>query len=108
VSRSQLLLLIRVTLAAAAVIVVLGVLAVGFGVFDPSRSERARGYVEREYGAELGDCRELAGERLECEIEESTPELRRAVGRGRGDRICVFVFENASVVLDGYAPCRRD
>jgi hypothetical protein len=108
VSRSQLLLLIRVTLAATVVILALGVLAVVVGVFDPSPSERARGYVEREYGAELGDCRELAGERLECEIEESTPELRRAVGRGRGDRICVFVFENASVVLDGYAPCRRD
>jgi hypothetical protein len=108
VTRSQLLLLIRVTLAAAAVIVVLGVLAVVFGVFDPSPSECARGHVEREYGAELGDCRELAGERLVCELEESTPKLRRALGRGRGTRICLFVFENASVVLDGYAPCGRD
>ena len=105
-SRSQLLLLIRATLAAAVVIVVLGVLAVVLGVFNPSPSERARGYVEREYGAELGDCRELAGERLECELTKSTPDLVRALGRGRGDRICLFVFENASVVLDGYAPCR--
>ena len=105
-TRPQLLVLIRVTLVAAVVIVVLGLLAVVFDVFDPSASERARGYVEREYGAELGDCRRLGRERLECELRESTPELRRALGRGRGNRICVFVFENASVVLDGYAPCR--
>jgi hypothetical protein len=107
VTRPQLLLLIRVTLAAGVVIVALGALAVVFDVFDPSTEERARGYVEREYGAELGECRSLGDQRLECGIRESTPELRRALGQGGGDRICVFVFENASVVLDGYAPCRR-
>ena len=105
-TRPQLLLLIRVTLAAGAAILALGVVAVVFGVFDPSTSERARGYVEREYGAELGECKALGGERLECRIRESTPALRRALGRGRGERICVFVFDNASVVVDGYAPCR--
>jgi hypothetical protein len=105
VNRPQLLLLIRVMLAASVVIVGLGVFAIVFDVFAPSSSERARGFVEREYGAELGDCRKLAAERLECDIDKGTPELRRALGPGRGDRICVFVFENASVVLDGYAPC---
>ena len=105
-TRAQLLLLIRVMLAATAVIVALGVLAIVFDVFAPSKSERARGYVEREYGAELGDCRKVAGERLECELDKPTPELSKALGPGRGDRICLFVFENASVVLDGYAPCR--
>jgi hypothetical protein len=106
VTRPQLLLLIRVMLAATAVIVALGVLAIVFDVFAPSASERAHGYVEREYGAELGDCMKLGGERLECEIGKPTPELRKALGPGQGDRICLFVFENASVVLDGYAPCR--
>ena len=105
-TRPQLVLLIRVTLAAAVVIVALGVLATVFDVFAPSAAERARGYVEREYGAELGDCRKLGGERLECEIGKGTPELRKALGPGHGDRICLFVFENASIVLDGYAPCR--
>ena len=105
-TRAQLLLLIRVMLAATVVIVALGVLAIVFDVFAPSASERARGYVEREYGAELGDCRKLGDERLECAIGKPTPELRRALGPGQGDRVCLFVFENASVVLDGYAPCR--
>ena len=105
-TRAQLLLLIRVMLAASVVIVALGVLAIVFDVFAPSDSERAHGYVEREYGAELGTCRRLGGERLECELEKATPELRKALGSGSGNRICVFVFENASVVLDGYAPCR--
>jgi len=106
VTRKQLLLLIRVMLAASLVIVVLGVLAIVFDVFAPSSSERARGFVLREYGAKLGDCRKLARARLECNIDKGTPELRQALGPGRGDSICVFVFENASVVLDGYPPCR--
>ena len=106
-TRPQLLLLIRVMLAASVVIVGLGVFAIVFDVFAPSSSERARGFVDREYGAELGDCRKLVGDRLECDIIKSTPDLVRALGPGRGERICVFVFENASVVLDGYAPCRE-
>ena len=106
-TRPQLLLLIRVMLAATVVIVALGVLAIVFDVFAPSASERAHGYVEREYGAKLGDCRKLGGERLECEIGKATPELRKALGPGPDDRICLFVFANASVVLDGYAPCRK-
>ncbi len=106
-TRPQLLVLISVTIVAGLVIVALGVLAVVLGIFDPSTEERARGYVQREFGADLGECRTVGDQRLECRIGESSPELRRALGRGRGDRICVFVFENASVVLDGYAPCRR-
>jgi hypothetical protein len=107
VSRDKLLFLIRVTVVAGALMVAIGVLAVVFGVFDPSSTERARGFVQREYDAELGDCKRVGEQRLECRVRESTQKLRRALGRGSGDRICVFVFENASVVLDGYAPCRR-
>lgn len=104
--RARLLRLIRLTAAAAVVIVVLGVLAAVGGVFEPSREERARDWVEREYDAELGACEELPSDRLECELERPSPELLDRLGRPARDRVCVFVLENASVVLDGYAPCR--
>jgi hypothetical protein len=104
--RERLLRLIRVTLAGGAVIVLLGALAVVGGVFDPSREDRARDWVEREYGAELGACVERPNDRLECELERRSPKLVARLGRPVRDRVCVFVFENASVALDGYAPCR--
>ena len=101
--RERLLRLIRVTLAGGVLIVLFGVLAVVGGVFDPSREERARDWVEREYGAELGACEERPNERLECELDRPS---RARLGRPVGDGVCVFVFENANVALDGYAPCR--
>jgi hypothetical protein len=104
--RARLLRLIRLTTAAGVVIVVLGVLAVVGGVFDPSREERARDWVEREYGARLGPCEKQPSDRLECKLERASPELLDRLGRPPRDAVCVFVFENASVVLDGYAPCR--
>ena len=104
--RDRLLRLIRMTLAAGVVIILLGVLAVTGGVFDPSREERARDFVEREYGARLGACDELPTNRLECELERPSPKLVARLGRPVRGRVCLFVFENASVALDGYAPCR--
>jgi hypothetical protein len=105
VSRPQLVRLIRVTAVAGVLIVALGAVAVLGNVFDPSRAERARGWVEREYGAELGACEELGGDRLVCDLKRPTPALLERLGRPAGKRVCVFVFENASVVLNGYAPC---
>ena len=104
--RERLLKLLRATAVGAVVIVVIGVLAVVGGVFDPSREERARDWVEREYGARLGDCEEVSAERFSCELERPSSELLDRLGRPARPRVCVFVFENASVVLDGYAPCR--
>lgn len=104
--RDRLVRLIRVALVAGVLIVALGVVAVVLGVFDPSRSERAQDWVHREYGATLGACEELQANRLVCELERPTPELLDRLGRPPRKRVCVFVFENASVVLDGYAPCR--
>ena len=104
--RDRLLRLIRITLAAGVAIILLGVLAVTGGVFDPSREERARDFVEREYGARLGACDELPTNRLECALERPSPKLIARLGRPVRGRICLFVFENASVALDGYAPCR--
>jgi hypothetical protein len=104
--RDRLVQQIRVTAVGGAVIVVLGLVAVFGGVFDPSRAERARDWVEREYGAELGTCEELPSDRLVCDLERPTPKLLDRLGRPPRERVCVFVFENASVVLDGYAPCR--
>ena len=96
----------RVTVAGAVVIVALGVLAVVGGVFDPSREERARDFVEREYGARLGACEQRPNDRLECELERPSPRLVARLGRPVRGSVCLFVFENASVALDGYAPCR--
>jgi hypothetical protein len=104
--RGRLLRLMRVTAAGAVVIVALGVLAVVGGVFDPSRDERARDWVAREYGAKLGACEERPDDRLECELERPSPKLVARLGRPVRDGVCLFVFENASVALDGYAPCR--
>lgn len=104
--RERLLRLIGITLAAGVVIILLGVVAVAGGVFDPSRQERARDFVEREYGARLGACEELARNRLECDLERPSPKLVARLGRPVRERVCLFVFENASVALDGYAPCR--
>ena len=104
--RDRLLRLIGVTAVGGVLIVALGAVAVFGGVFDPSREERARDWVEREYGAELGACEELTSDRLECELEQSSPALLDRLGRPPRARVCVFVFENASVVLDWYAPCR--
>jgi hypothetical protein len=104
-SPAQLVHLLRVTVVAGVLIVALGAAAVIAGVFDPDDAERARGFVSREYEAELGDCEHVRDQRLVCEIERPTPQLRRALGRGEGSRICLYVFDNASVVLDGYAPC---
>jgi hypothetical protein len=105
--RQRLLRLIRVIAVAGVAIVALGAVAVVGGVFDPSRADRARDWVDREYGAELGACRERPGDRLECDLERATPKLLDRLGRPAREGVCVFVFENASVVLDGYAPCRR-
>jgi hypothetical protein len=104
--RDRLVRLIRVTVLAGLLIVALGAVAVFGGVFDPSRAERARDWVDREYGAKLGACEELPSDRLVCELERPTPKLLDRLGRPPRERVCVFVFENASVVLDGYAPCR--
>jgi hypothetical protein len=104
--RERLLRLMRIGAVGGVVIVLVGVLAVVGGVFDPSREERARDWVEREFGASLGDCEELASDRFACELERPTPELLDRLGRPARARVCLFVFENASVVLDGYAPCR--
>jgi hypothetical protein len=104
--RERLLRLIRITLAGGAVIVLLGALAVVGGVFDPSREDRARDFVEREYGARLGDCEERPNDRLECELERPSAKLVTRLGRPVRGSVCLFVFENASVALDGYAPCR--
>ena len=104
--RERLLRLIRITLAGGAAIVLLGALAVVGGVFDPSREERARDFVEREYGARLGACEERPNDRLECELERPSPRLVARLGRPVRRGVCLFVFENASVALDGYAPCR--
>jgi hypothetical protein len=104
--RERLLRLMRVTLAGGAVIVLLGALAVVGGVFDPSREERARDWVDREYGAKLGACEKRSHNRLECELERPSPELVARLGRPVRRSVCLFVFENASVALDGYAPCR--
>jgi hypothetical protein len=104
-NRLQLVHLLRVSAVAGVVILALGLAAVVGGVFDPDDAERARGFVSREYGADLGDCERARSERLVCEVDRFTPELRRALGRGEGSRICVFVFENSSVVLNGYPPC---
>lgn len=104
--RDRLVRLIRVTLTAGVLIVALGVVAVVGGVFDPSRSERARDWVEREYEAKLGPCRELSGQRVVCDLEVPTPRLRSRLGPLTPDaepRICLFVLENASVVVDGWA-----
>lgn len=105
-SRELFVRLIRRTIVGGLIVVVVGVLAVYAGVFDPSRSERARSWVEREYDAELGACQELAGQRVVCDVERSTPRLLETLGPLVPDaeaRICLFVLENASVVLDGWA-----
>jgi hypothetical protein len=104
--RDRLVRLIRVTLLAGVLIVAVGLVAVVGGVFDPSRSERARDWVAREYQAKLGSCRELAGQRMVCDVEVTTPRLNSRLGPLTPDaepRICVFVLDNASVVLDGWA-----
>jgi hypothetical protein len=103
--RDRLLRLIRITVVAGALIVVLGLVAVVGGVFEPSKSERAQGWIAREYGARLGDCEELSGNRLVCDLELPTPKLLDRAGRPPGDRLCVFVLDDESVVVEGYAPC---
>jgi hypothetical protein len=98
--------LIRRTIVGGLIVVAVGVLAVYAGVFDPSPSERARGWVEREYDAELGACEELEGQRVVCDVERSTPRLLEKLGPLVPDaepRVCLFVLENASVVLAGWA-----
>jgi hypothetical protein len=103
--RDRLLRLIRVTVVAGALIVALGVVAVVGGVFEPSKPERARSWVAREYDARLGACDELSRNRLVCDLERPTPKLLDRIGRPARDRVCVFVLDNESVVLEGYAPC---
>jgi hypothetical protein len=96
----------RRTIVGGLIIVAVGVLAVYAGVFDPSRSERARSWVEREYDAELGACEELESQRVVCDLERSTPRLLAKLGPLVPDaeaRVCLFVLENASVVLAGWA-----
>jgi hypothetical protein len=104
--RARLLRLMSIAAVGLAVIVALGLIAVVGGVFDPSREERARDFVEQEYGSQLGACEEVAENRFECELERPSAELLARLGRPPRERVCLFVFENASVVLDGYAPCR--
>ena len=74
----------RYAAGGAVVILALGVLAVVGGVFDPSREERARDWVEREYGAKLGACEQREGDRFECELEQPSPELLDRLGRPAG------------------------
>jgi hypothetical protein len=115
--RARLVRLIRITLVAGALIVALGVLAVVVDVFDPSREERAADWIEREYDADVGACEQLGGQSVVCAIEQSTPKLRQRLGPLTPDaesRVCLFVLDNASVVLRGWAsgdtdaPCGRD
>jgi hypothetical protein len=115
--RERLLKLIRVIVVAGVLIVALGVLAVVVGVFDPSREARASDWLEREFDADVGGCRSLSRQRVVCEIEGTTPALRQRLGPLTPDaepRVCLFVLENASVVLRGWAsgaaddPCDSD
>lgn len=104
--RARLLRLLRVTAVAGILIVGLGALAVAGGVFDPDREERARSWVEREYDAEVGACDDLSGERVVCEVERVSPSLRERLGpptSGAEPRVCLFVLDNASVVVDRWA-----
>ena len=109
--RERLLRLLRITAAGGAVIVLLGVLAVVGGVFDPSREERASDWLAREYDVDVGACRGLGGERVVCDIDRLTPALQQRLGPLTPDaetRVCLFVLENASVVLRGWATGSAD
>jgi hypothetical protein len=103
--RARLVRLLAFTVAAGLLIVALGLAAVVLGVFEPSREERARGWVEREYGAELGTCEDVGRFRLACELERPTPELLDRLGRPAGHRVCIFLLENEEAVLEGYGDC---
>lgn len=109
--RERLLRLIRVTLVAGVLIVAVGVLAVVVGVFDPSREERASDFLEREYDTDVGRCTGLSGERVVCDIERISPSLGRRLGPLTPDaepRVCLFVLDNASVVIRGWASGAED
>ena len=104
--RDRILKLIRAVLVGGAVVVALGVLAVVVGVFDPSREERAADWIEREYDAEVGTCEELGGERVVCDMVRVTAPLRERLGPlppEAASRVCLFVLDDASVVLRGWA-----
>jgi hypothetical protein len=104
--RERLLRLLRITAAGGVLIVLLGVLAVAGGVFDPSREERASDWLAREYDVDVGPCRGLGGQRVACDVERTTPALQERLGPLTPDaetRVCLFVLENASVVLRGWA-----
>jgi hypothetical protein len=103
--RARLLRLLGITVAAGLLILALGLASVVLGVFDPSREERARDWVKREYGAELGPCEEVGRFRLACELERPTPELLDRLGRPAGDRVCIFLLENEEAVLERYGGC---
>jgi hypothetical protein len=115
--RERLRRLIRVTVVGGALIVLLGALAVLGGVFDPSREERASDWLAREYDVDVGACRGLSGQRVVCDVDRTTPALQERLGPLTPDaetRVCLFVLENASVVLRGWAsgaaddPCGPD
>ena len=115
--RERLLKLLRATAVGGVIIVALGVVAVVGGVFDPSREERAADWVERRYDADVGACEDLEDQRVVCELERMTPSLQQRLGPLTPDaasRICLFVLDNASVVLRGWAsgdaeePCGPD
>ena len=104
--RERLLRLLRITAVGGLVIVLLGVLAVVGGVFDPSSEERASDWLAREYDVEVGRCRGLGGQRVVCDLDSTTPALQQRLGPLVPDaetRVCLFVLENASVVLRGWA-----
>jgi hypothetical protein len=104
--RERLLRLLRITAAGGLVIVLLGVLAVVGGIFDPSREERASDWLAREYDVDVGLCRSLGGQRVVCDLDSTTRALRQRLGPLTPDaeaRVCLFVLENASVVLRGWA-----
>jgi hypothetical protein len=115
--RARLLRLLRVTAVGAVLIVAVGALAVVGGVFDPDDEERARSWLEREYDAEVGPCDELRGERVVCDLDRVSPALSQRLGPLVPDtepRVCLFVLDNASVVVDRWAsgaadePCGPD
>jgi hypothetical protein len=109
--RERLLRLLRITAVGGFVIVLLGVLAVVGGVFDPSREERASDWLAREYDVDVGACRGLGGQRVACDVDRLTPALQQRLGPLTPDaetRVCLFVLENASVVLRGWATGSAD
>ncbi len=90
--RDRLVRLTRVTLVAGLLIVIVGVVAVVGGVFDPTRAERAQDWVDREYEAKLGHVKSLRAIGSSASSSRPSPKLLDRLGRPARPRVCVFVF----------------